>query len=88
MTRNKLLRALGAAVSAVLPNVYTTAEITAAVDRVRDRDDCRSRASDYACGLEDGAVTVVYEVGIATIQYPESKSNPYPEKGWATDQSG
>lgn len=66
--------------------LYTQREVIDAVDAVRDREDCRACSTDYACGLEDGSVSVVFELGIATTGEPR-QNNPYPEPGWATDQS-
>jgi len=93
MSRHTFLRAVAAVLAGTLPNLHTSAEVQAAADSVRDRDDCRARETRYACGLEDGAVSVAGELGAACSCRGDAACDrcgglhDYPERGWATDQT-
>lgn len=87
MTRSRFLAILAAALASMVPNLHTSEDLYAAADSVRDRDGCVTRATDYECGLEDGAVTLLVEVGAVDWNKPP-REREYPEPGWATDQSG
>ena len=93
MIRTSILIALAEVLARAIPQLHTTADVQTAVDAVRDRDDCRQRATPYAAGLEDGAISVAIELNAGCTCRGRQAcdhcggAHAYSEPGWATDQS-